>query len=165
MKNTGRPYSPGDVEQKYRSRYLDSPSSPLYPFGYGLSYTTFEYSDLALDRTRLGADDSITVGVTVANTGEVDGEEVVQLYVRDLVGSVTRPVKELKGFRKILLESGESRVVRFELRPSDLAFHRQDMSYGAEEGRFRVFVGGNSEEVLEAEFRLTEDVVLSDAPQ
>jgi beta-glucosidase len=165
MKNTGRPYSPNDAEQKYRSRYLDSPNSPLYPFGYGLSYTIFEYSDLALDRTRLGADDNITVSVTVANTGEVDGEEVVQLYVRDLVGSVTRPVKELKGFRKILLESGESRVVRFELRPSDLAFHRQDMSYGAEAGRFRVFVGGNSEDVLEAEFRLTEDVVLSDAPQ
>jgi beta-glucosidase len=165
MKNTGRPYSPNDAEQKYRSRYLDSPNSPLYPFGYGLSYTIFEYSDLTLDRTRLGADDSITASVTVANTGEVDGEEVVQLYVRDLVGSVTRPVKELKGFRKILLESGESRVVRFELRPSDLAFHRQDMSYGAEEGRFRVFVGGNSEDVLEAEFRLTEDVVLSDAPQ
>jgi beta-glucosidase len=165
MKNTGRPYSPNDAEQKYRSRYLDSPNSPLYPFGYGLSYTIFEYSDLALDRTRLGADDNITVSVTVANTGEVDGEEVVQLYVRDLVGSVTRPVKELKGFRKILLESGESQVVRFELRPSDLAFHRQDMSYGAEAGEFRVFVGGNSEELLEANFRLTEDVVLSDAPQ
>ena len=165
MKNTGRPYSPNDAEQKYRSRYLDSPNSPLYPFGYGLSYTIFEYSDLALDRTRLGADDNITVSVTVANTGEVDGEEVVQLYVRDLVGSVTRPVKELKGFRKILLESGESQVVRFELRPSDLAFHRQDMSYGAEAGEFRVFVGSNSEDLLEANFRLTEDVVLSDAPR
>ena len=165
MKNTGRPYSPGDAEQKYRSRYLDSPNSPLYPFGFGLSYTIFKYSDLVLDRTRLGADDDITVSVTVANTGDVDGEEVVQLYVRDLVGSVTRPVKELKGFRKILLESGGSQVVRFELRPSDLAFHRQDMSYGAEAGQFRVFVGGNSEEVLEAEFRLTEDVALSDAPR
>ena len=165
MKNTGRPYSPNDAEQNYRSRYQDSPNSPLYPFGYGLSYTTFEYSDLTLERTRMGAGGSITVRVSVANTGEVDGEEVVQLYVRDLVGSVTRPVKELKGFRKILLEKGERQVVEFELRPSDLAFHRQDMSYGAEAGEFRVLVGGNSEELLEAEFRLTDDVSLSDAPQ
>jgi beta-glucosidase len=164
MKNTGRPYIPGDTEQKYRSRYLDSPNTPLYPFGYGLSYTTFEYSDLALDRGRMGADGSITVSVRVANTGEVDGEEVVQLYVRDLVGSVTRPVKELEGFEKIRLGKGETREVTFELEPSDLAFHRQDMSYGAEAGEFRVFVGGNSEELLEAGFRLTEDATLSDAP-
>jgi beta-glucosidase len=164
MKSTGRPYLPAGEEQKYRSRYLDSSNAPLYPFGYGLSYTTFEYSDLALDRTRMDADDSITVSVRVTNTGEVEGEEVVQLYVRDLVGSVTRPVKELEGFRKIRLGRGQTQEVTFELRPPDLAFHRQDMSYGAEAGDFRVFVGGNSEDVLEAQFRLTEDVSLSDAP-
>ena len=100
----------------------------------------------------------------VTNSGDVDGEEVVQLYTRDMVGSVTRPVKELKGFDKISLAAGESRSVEFTLEPSDLAFHRQDMSYGAEAGSFKVFVGGNSEELLEADFRLTEDVSVSDAP-
>ncbi|MEX2124058.1 MAG: beta-glucosidase BglX [Woeseia sp.] len=164
MKNTGRPYGVEDTEQKYRSRYLETPNTPLYPFGYGLSYTEFSYADLTLDRTEMGADDTITVSVRVTNDGEVDGEEVVQLYTRDLVGSVTRPVKELKRFEKIWLEDGESRNVEFELEPADLAFHRQDMSYGAEAGEFRVFVGGNSEAVLETSFRLSEDVELSDAP-
>ena len=164
MKNTGRPYSPEETEQKYRSRYLDTPNTPLYPFGYGLSYTEFTYADLALDRTRMDADGTITVTVTVTNEGGADGEEVVQLYTRDLVGSVTRPVRELKGFEKIFLEEGETRQVEFQLEPEDLAFHRQDMSYGAEAGEFRVFVGGSSEAVLEKSFRLTEDVTLSDAP-
>ncbi|HLU06148.1 MAG TPA: beta-glucosidase BglX [Woeseiaceae bacterium] len=164
MKNTGRPYDAGAAEQKYKSRYLATPNSPLYPFGYGLSYTEFNYSDLALDREAMGEGDSIAVSVRVTNSGDVDGEEVVQLYTRDMVGSVTRPVKELKGFDKISLAAGESRSVEFTLEPSDLAFHRQDMSYGAEAGSFKVFVGGNSEELLEADFRLTEDVSVSDAP-
>jgi beta-glucosidase len=165
MKNTGRPYIAGAAEQKYRSRYLATPNTPLYPFGYGLSYTEFAYSDLAVEPAAMGEGESITVGVRVANTGEVDGEEVVQLYTRDLVGSVTRPVKELKGFAKVFLEAGESTEVEFTLQPADLAFHRQDMSYGAEAGDFQVFVGGNSEELLQAKFRLTDDVPLSDAPQ
>ena len=164
MKNTGRLYTAGAAEQKYKSRYLATPNSPLYPFGYGLSYTEFNYSDLALDREAMGEGDSIAVSVRVTNSGDVDGEEVVQLYTRDMVGSVTRPVKELKGFDKISLAAGESRSVEFTLEPSDLAFHRQDMSYGAEAGSFKVFVGGNSEELLEADFRLTEDVSVSDAP-
>jgi beta-glucosidase len=164
VKNTGRPYSAGDAEQKYRSRYLDVPNTPLYPFGYGLSYTEFAYSDMAVDRKAMGAGDTITVTVQVTNEGEVDGEEVVQLYIRDLVGSVTRPVRELKDFRKIFLEKGESRRVEFEVTPADLAFHRQDMSYGAEAGEFRIFTGGNSVDLLEASFRLTDDVALSDAP-
>jgi beta-glucosidase len=165
MKNTGRPYGVGaESEQKYRSRYLDVPNTPLYPFGYGLSYTEFEYSDMTLDRKAMGAGGTIIVTVRVSNVGEVDGEEVVQLYTRDLVGSVTRPVRELKGFEKILLKKGESRQVQFELTPADLAFHRQDMSYGAEAGEFQVFAGGNSVDLLEASFRLTEDVALSDAP-
>jgi beta-glucosidase len=161
MKNTGRPYDEEDEEQKYRSRYLDAPNSPLYPFGYGLSYTEFTYSDLSLDRDEVGAGGSITVRVDVSNSGEYDGEEVVQLYVRDLVGSVTRPVKELKGFRKIFLEPGASETVSFVLRPADLAFHRRDMSYGAEAGEFDVFVGGNSVDVLATSFRLLEDVPAS----
>jgi beta-glucosidase len=165
MKNTGRPYGVGaESEQKYRSRYLDIPNTPLYPFGYGLSYTEFEYSEMTLDRKSMRAGDTITVTVSVSNAGDMDGEEVVQLYTRDLVGSVTRPVKELKDFEKIFLEKGESRQVQFELTPADLAFHRQDMSYGAEAGEFRVFAGGNSVDLLEASFRLTEDVALSDAP-
>jgi beta-glucosidase len=165
MKNTGRPYGVGgEAEQKYRSRYLDTPNTPLYPFGYGLSYTEFAYSDMTLDRKAMGEGDRITVTVRVSNAGEADGEEVVQLYTRDLVGSVTRPVRELKGFEKIFLKKGESRQVAFELTPEDLAFHRQDMSYGAEAGAFRVFAGGNSVDLLEASFRLTEDVALSDAP-
>lgn len=164
VKNTGRPYSTGDAEQKYRSRYLDVSNTPLYPFGYGLSYTEFVYSDMTLDRKEMGAGDAITVRVQVTNAGEVGGEEVVQLYIRDLVGSVTRPVRDLKGFEKIFLEKGESRQVEFEVMPADLAFHRQDMSYGAEAGEFRIFTGGNSVDLLEASFRLTEDVALSDAP-
>jgi beta-glucosidase len=164
VKNTGRPYIVDDAEQKYRSRYLDTPNTPLYPFGFGLSYTEFDYSDLTLDRKTMGAEGSITVRVRVTNTGDADGEEVVQLYTRDLVGSVTRPVRELKGFEKIFLKKGESRQVEFSLHPADLAFHRLDMSYGAEAGDFRVFVGGNSEDVLEAGFRLTQDVALRSAP-
>jgi beta-glucosidase len=160
MKNTGRPYDEGEEEQKYRSRYLDVPNSPLYPFGYGLSYTQFTYSDLSLDQDEMGAGDSMTVSVEVTNSGEYDGEEVVQLYTRDLVGSVTRPVRELKGFRKIFLQEGASDTVTFVLEPADLAFHRRDMSYGAEAGEFEVFVGGNSVDVLEASFRLTEDVAV-----
>jgi beta-glucosidase len=132
----------------------------LYPFGYGLSYTQFTYSDLSLDQDEMGAGDSMTVSVEVTNSGEYDGEEVVQLYTRDLVGSVTRPVRELKGFRKIFLQEGASDTVTFVLGPADLAFHRRDMSYGAEAGEFEVFVGGNSVDLLEASFRLTEDVAV-----
>jgi beta-glucosidase len=164
MKNTGRPYSATDAQQKYRSRYLETPNTPLYPFGYGLSYTEFTYSNLTLDRRVMGKDGSIVVSVHVTNSGEVGGEEVVQLYTRDLVGSVTRPVKELKGFTRIFLEPGEERAVEFRLRPADLAFHRQDMSYGAEAGDFHVFVGGNPDQLLAAEFRLSADVGFSDAP-
>jgi beta-glucosidase len=164
VKNTGRPYSADEAEQKYRSRYLETPNTPLYPFGYGLSYTNFRYSDLSLNRAAMRNGQAITVSVRVDNTGELDGEEVVQLYTRDMVGSVTRPVKELKAFEKIFLEAGQGRRVEFRLQPADLAFHRQDMSYGAEAGDFRVFVGGNSAELLDAEFRLTEDVDVGAAP-
>lgn len=154
MKNTGRPYEPEGAEQKYRSRYLNTPNEPLYPFGYGLSYTTFEYTNLTLGADTVTMGDTLTVSVDVTNTGDRSGEEVVQLYVRDVTGSVTRPVKELKGFRKISLEQGERKTVEFTLSEEDLSFYRADMSYGAEPGQFTVFVGSSSRDVLEAGFKL-----------
>ncbi|MEH0158044.1 glycoside hydrolase family 3 N-terminal domain-containing protein [Limibacter armeniacum] len=159
MKNTGRPLGlqgHNDPANKYRSKYMDAPNTPLYAFGHGLSYTTFEYSDVRLDKTTLGMNDKITVSVEVTNSGKYDGAEVVQLYVRDLVGSVTRPVKELKGFEKIFLKKGETKTVTFEIKTEDLAFHRKDMSYGVEEGDFQVFVGTSSDNVKESSFKLTQ---------
>ena len=154
MKNTGRPYTADKQGEKYLSRYLDVPNTPLYPFGHGLSYTSFAYSPVRLDRATLRAGGRLTASVTVTNTGSRTGEEVVQLYVRDLVGSVTRPVKELKGFRKIRLKRGERETVSFTLSDRDLAFYRADMSYGAEPGAFKLFIGTSSETASEADFTL-----------
>lgn len=154
LKNTGRPLTPEKNDEKYLSRYLATPNTPLYPFGYGLSYTRFSYSPVELDREAFTEGETLTATVEVSNTGERAGEEVVQLYIRDLVGSVTRPVLELKGFRKILLEPGETREVSFSLRASDLAFHRGDMTFGAEPGEFRLFIGGSSQELSGTTFRL-----------
>ncbi|NLJ21458.1 MAG: glycosyl hydrolase [Bacteroidales bacterium] len=151
-KNTGRPIYLGN--DKYKSKYLDSPNDPLFPFGFGLSYTTFEYSDITLSTNELQQDGNIRASVTVTNTGKRDGEEVVQCYVRDLVGSVTRPVKELKGFEKIFLKAGESKKVSFTITPDLLSFHRQDMTYGTEPGDFKMFIGGNSRDVKETSFKL-----------
>lgn len=153
-KNTGRPLSEGQWFQKFRSNYLDVSNDPVYPFGYGLSYTTFTYDKLSVDKKEISAGGSVTVTVHVTNTGSREGAEVVQLYVRDLVGSLTRPVKELKGFQKIMLKPGESRVVEFTLTEKDLSFYRADLTFGAEPGKFHVFVGGNSRDVLQAEFEL-----------
>ena len=149
MKPTGRPF---DADNKYTSKYLDISNDPLYPFGYGLSYTTFEYSDISLDKARFSGTDSIAVSVEVTNRGDRKGDEVVQLYIRDLVASVTRPVKELKGFRKITLEPGESREVTFVVTPEDLAFYDINMQLTTEPGQFKVFIGPNSRDVKEAEF-------------
>jgi len=157
MKNTGRPYTAEKQGQKYLSRYLVTPNSPLYAFGHGLSYTTFDYSSIALDSSRIAPADTLRASVTVTNTGDYAGEEVVQLYVQDLVGSVTRPVMELKRFEKIHLEKGESREVQFELGVADLAFYRHDMSYGAEPGDFKLYIGTASDDVAEARFTLTGD--------
>lgn len=151
-KNTGRPKL--DDINTWVSRYDDIPNTPVFPFGYGLSYTTFSYSDIQLSAKEIGMTDTLKVNVDVKNTGKYDGEEVVQLYVRDLVGSVTRPVKELKGFKKIMLKAGESQKVTFNLSSADLAFYTLDMSFNAEPGDFKVFVGTNSEEVKEAAFVL-----------
>jgi beta-glucosidase len=154
-KSTGRPAPDENKFEKFRSVYLDIPNTPLYPFGYGLSYTQFSYSDISLDKNILRPNGSITATVTVSNTGSRDGEEIVQLYVRDLVGSITRPVKELKGFEKIFLKTGESKTVHFSVSPDMLAFHRADMSYGWEPGDFKLFIGGNSRDVKETSFTLT----------
>ena len=150
-KSTGRPATPSDP---WTSRYIDIPNEPLYPFGYGLSYTTYEYSNLKLDKSEIGMNDNLTITVDVRNTGKVAGEEVVQLYVRDLVGSVTRPVLELKGFKKVPVEPGATVNVSFQLSADDLAFLNQEMKKVAEPGDFKVFVGPNSAMLLEASFVL-----------
>lgn len=151
-KNTGRPMDP---DQKYTSKYIDVPNKPLYPFGYGLSYSDFEYSDITLDHEKMSPDSSLRVSVTVKNTGKRKGQEIVQLYIRDLFASVTRPIEELKGFQKIMLGAGDSRKVTFTLAADDLSFYNQDMKKVVEPGRFDVFVGPNSRDVKKAEFEVT----------
>lgn len=152
-KNTGRPYV-GNRNDKYKSRYLDVENAPLFPFGFGLSYTTFSYADLKLDKQKLTSNGTLNVSVTLTNTGKYDGTEVAQLYIRDLVGSITRPVKELKGFQKVFLKSGESRTINFSLTPADLAFYNNNLQLNAEAGDFKIFVGTNSESCLEGSFEL-----------
>jgi beta-glucosidase len=152
-KNTGRPLS-GPWFQKFQSNYLDVSNEPLYPFGFGLSYTTFSYSDIKLSASNLTAVDSLVVSVDVTNTGSLEGKEVVQLYIRDVVGSITRPVKELKAFEKISLKAGETKTVKFTLHQNDLSFYNADLNFVAEPGEFHVFVGGNSRDVKQASFML-----------
>ncbi len=151
---TGRP-NPGDEFTKFKSNYLDVPNSPLLPFGYGLSYTNFSYSNIKLSDTILSSKGNIKATVTVTNTGNYDGEEVVQLYTRDVVGSISRPVQELKGFQKIMLKKGESRDVTFTLSNIDLKFYNSNLVYAAEPGTFKLFIGGNSRDVKETSFTLT----------
>lgn len=155
-KNTGRPLADEQWFQKFRSNYLDVPNEPLYPFGYGLSYTTFVYGDVTLSSDSLQSIGSLAVSVEVSNAGEYTGEEVIQLYIRDVVGSVTRPVKELKGFRKIRLEPGQSERVTFKLTVDDLKFYDAHLDYVAEPGEFVVFVGTNSRDTREARFVLAD---------
>jgi beta-glucosidase len=145
-KNTGRP---GPEPGVTWSAYTDMSNDPLYPFGYGLSYTTFTYSEPRVSAAQIGRDGSVQVSTTVTNAGRRAGVEVVQLYVRDLVGSLTRPVKELKGFQKVDLQPGQSREVTFTLKASDLAFYTAAGKWEAEPGAFKVFVGGNSRDVKE----------------
>jgi beta-glucosidase len=159
IKQTGRPYEgtydePRD-ERIYQSKYRDVRNDALYPFGFGLSYTRFEYGKLHLDRPVMKMDERLEISVELRNTGTRAGEEVVQLYIRDLMGSVTRPIKELKGFQKVQLQPGESRTLRFSLEAGDLAFWHKEGGYYAEPGEFRVFVGGNSVDVLESGFTLS----------
>lgn len=153
-KNTGRPLPEGQWFQKFRSNYLDVSNDPLYPFGYGLSYTSFSYSDITLSSISLRPGQKINASVTVTNTGTRAGKETVQLYIRDMVGSITRPVKELKGFRKIELKPGESKTVSFTISVEDLKFYNSDLKYVAEPGDFKVFIGANSRDAKEAGFKL-----------
>ena len=153
-KNTGRPYV--HPEAKYESRYLDVPNEPLYAFGHGLSYTSFDYSDITLSAPSFAGDGSLTASVTVTNTGAVAGTETVQLYIRDLVGSVTRPVKQLKDFTRVTLGPGASETVSFTIGKETLSFWRQDMTFGPEAGDFKLFIGGASDAVKEAEFAYAE---------
>ena len=153
-KNTGRPLAEGKWFEKFRSNYLDVDNEPLYPFGYGLSYTTFQYSDIALSMPTLGKDGSVTAVVTVTNTGKYDGAEVVQLYIRDLVGSITRPVRELKGFEKIFLKAGESKTVSFKITRDLLRFYDYNLNYIAEPGDFDIMIGGSSQAVKTAKLTL-----------
>jgi beta-glucosidase len=146
-KNTGRPQEEGKWFSKFRSNYLDVSNDPVYPFGYGLSYTSFGYSDITLSSNSLKGNQSLKASVTVTNNGKYEGKEVVQLYIRDVVGSVTRPVKELKGFQKISLKPGESKTVTFTITPEDLKFYNYDLKYDWEAGDFQIMIGTNSKEV------------------
>ena len=151
--NTGRPNG-SDKYHIYRSCYLDVPNSPLYPFGYGLSYTTFDYSDFALDSATLEADGKITASVKVTNTGTVAADEIVQFYTRDMVADISRPVKELKHFERISLAPGESKTVKFEITPDKLRYYNSELEYVAEPGEFQVMAGPDSEHLSTLSFTL-----------
>ncbi|MFQ9317312.1 beta-glucosidase BglX [Dysgonomonas mossii] len=153
-KNTGRPLADGKWFEKFRSNYLDVSNDPLYPFGFGLSYSKFDYSDVKLSSTQIDANGELTASVTVTNKTKVDGAEVVQLYIRDVVGSVTRPVKELKGFEKVFIKAGESKTVDFKITPEMLKFYNYDLNFVFEPGDFDVMIGGNSRDVKNARFTL-----------
>ena len=153
-KNTGRPLHDGKWFEKFRSNYLDVTNEPLYPFGFGLSYTTFAYSDISLSQTSMNMQGVLTASVNVTNTGAFPGGEVVQLYIRDLVGSTTRPVKELKGFERIYLQPGQTRTVTFKIAPEMLKFYNYDLQYVVEPGDFSIMIGPNSRDVQTARFTL-----------
>lgn len=154
-KNTGRPQPEGMPAQKFRSNYLDVSNDPLFPFGYGLSYTQFEYSNLQLDKKSMKPIDKLEVKVHLANTGKYDGEETVQLYIRDIYATIAQPVKKLKAFQKVFLKAGEAKDVSFSLSAEDLKFYNSDLKWIYEPGDFKVFVGGNSRDVQEAAFVMT----------
>jgi beta-glucosidase len=146
-KMTGRPLPEGKWFQKFRSNYLDVSNDPVYPFGYGLSYTSFSYSDIKLSSSSLKGNQTLTASVTVTNTGSKDGKEVIQLYMRDVIGTNSRPVKELKGFQKIELKTGESKTVSFNITTADLKYYNTDLKYDWEPGEFHIMIGGNSKDV------------------
>ncbi len=154
-KNTGRPLGEGQWFQKFHSNYLDVSNDPLYPFGYGLSYTTFTYSSISLSTNSIKSNQPLTATVTLTNTGTTPGKEVVQLYTRQMVGSITRPVKELKGFQKVELKAGESKKITFTINSNDLKFYNSDLKFAAEPGDYKIFIGTNSRDVKEANFKLT----------
>ena len=146
-KNTGRPLKEGKWFEKFKSNYLDVSNEPLYPFGYGLSYTSFNYSDVKVSSSSVKGNQKLTASITVTNTGNTTGKEVIQLYIRDVVGSITRPVKELKGFQKVELKAGESKTISFTITPEDLKFYNYDLKYDWEAGDFEIMIGSNSRDV------------------
>jgi beta-glucosidase len=155
FKNTGRPVSSKDGSfEKFRSNYLDEKNTPLFPFGYGLSYTNFKYSNLRTSKSKFTASDSIAVSIDIENTGNYDGKEIIQLYIRDWVGSITRPVLELKDFRKVYIKKGDKKSVAFTISASDLKFYNSNLEFVAEPGEFSIFVGSNSADVLETKIEL-----------
>jgi beta-glucosidase len=154
QKSTGRPADPNN---KYTSKYLDVPVTPLFPFGYGLSYTQFRLTNLRLGSPTIRPDGRLSVSVELENAGKYSGDEVVQLYIRDVSASVTRPLKELKGFQRVTLAPGEKRRLEFGLTPEHLGFYNRDMRFIVEPGEFKVFVGTNSVGGLEASFHVVEE--------
>lgn len=153
-KNTGRPLGEGAWFQKFRSNYLDVDNEPLYPFGYGLGYSPFEYSDIRLSSNTLNTNGELTASVTIKNKGEYDGADVVQLYIRDVEGSVTRPVKELKGFEKVFIKAGETKTVEFKITADMLKFYNYDLNFVYEPGDFIVMIGPDSKNLKEVKFTL-----------
>ncbi|MEP5305284.1 MAG: beta-glucosidase BglX, partial [Flavobacteriaceae bacterium] len=153
IKNTGRPAAK-DKFEKFKSNYLDVDNTPLLPFGHGLSYTTFEYSNLVLNKTKIAQGESMDITVNIENTGNYDGEETVQLYLRDMVRTITPPIRQLKGFKKVFLKKGESKTVRLKLTPDDLKFYNGNLEFVSEPGEFEVFVGTDSNASLKKSFAL-----------
>jgi beta-glucosidase len=152
--NTGRPQGAPDAQERYVSQYLDAPNDPLFPFGFGLSYTQFSYSDLELTSTQLTKDSEITATVSVSNVGHFTGEEIVQFYIQDVVGEVVRPLKELKSFQSITLEPGETQQVTFTITEDQLRYHHADLTFKSDNGTFVLYVGTNSKDVLSHSFQL-----------
>jgi len=144
QKNTGRPISKENPTEDYKSNYIDSPNTPLYPFGHGLSYTTFKYSEIKLSSDKIKESEILKASSTITNSGDYDGHEVVQLYIRDKVGSITRPIKELKGFKKIFLKKGESKTVVFEILSEDLKFYNNGKLI-LESGEFEIAISPSSD--------------------
>jgi len=155
-KSSGRPDPEKDKGVVFWSHYIDEKHTPLYPFGYGLSYSKFEYSNLKLDRTTFSAGGKIAVSVDITNNSKVAGKEVVQWYIRDLVGSFARPVKELKGFDLVELKPFETKTVNFTINEETIQFHTANSNWEAENGEFKVFVGGNSETTIMSDFQYAE---------
>lgn len=154
MKNTGRPIPEHNPKEDYKSNYIDVPNSPLFPFGHGLSYTSFKYSELELSSNTLSFSNSITASVTITNSGTMDGHEIVQLYIHDKVGSLTRPIKELKGFQKLFLKKGESKKVSFTISSDDLKFYNNNNQYIAEPGEFEIAIAPSSDFKFKHSFSL-----------
>ena len=153
-KKTSHVFDAGPDNNRYTTTHRDVQSEPLYPFGYGLSYTTFEYSDITLSDTEMKADGEIEASITITNSGARAGREIVQLYIHDQISSVTRPLKELKDFALIDLDSGQSRRVSFILKPDELAFVGRDLKVTIEPGEFDLYIGRSSADYKSASFRL-----------